>query len=205
MVLNIAVLGSTNGTDLQYIIDKLESGDLINISVSFVLSNKEESGILKRSQKHNLKTIYLNPKDFENRRKYDEGITKQLKMHEVEVILLIGYMRLMSSEFVDEWKNKVVNIHPSLLPAFAGGMNKSVHRAVLERGCKVTGASLIFIDHGADTGPIIMQRTCVVSDEDNVDTLKQKVQKLEGEMLVDFLQLFRDNRIVVKDDKVFVL
>src|SRR3989338_11233066 len=148
-MLNIAVLGSTKGTDLQAVIDDIESKKLA-AKISFVLSNKKDSYILERAKKHNLNAIFLDPK-AKTTLEYDDEITKLLESNKVDLILLIGYMKLMSHGFVDQWRNKVMNIHPSLLPAFAGGMDKNVHKAVLERGCKITGASLIFIDEGADT------------------------------------------------------
>lgn len=187
-MVNIAVLGSTRGTNLQTIINELESGNLPNVNICFVLSNKKTAQILERARRHNLKTIFLDPKVHKRRQDYDQKISDLLERHKVDYVLLIGYMKLMTPEFVGHWRNRVTNIHPSLLPAFAGGTDLNVHQAVLDRGCKVSGASLIFIDEGADTGPIISQRVCVVDDNETAGTLKTKVQKLEGEMLVQFLR-----------------
>ena len=193
--MKIAILGSTRGTDMQAIIDELNDR-LHDVEIAFVLSNKRDAYILERAKNHTIKHIYLDGTNY-SRENYDKLITMLLEQYTVKLIVLIGYMRLMSDSFVDRWCNKVMNIHPSLLPAYAGGMDRNVHDEVLKRGCKVTGASLIFIDKGADTGPIIDQRTCVVKSDDTVDTLKERVQGLEKEMIVDAIALYRDGKITV--------
>ena len=202
-ILKIAVLGSTKGTDLQSVIDAIESNKLKDVEISFVLSNKQDAYILKRAKKHNLKTIFLNSKGKE-REEYDKEVDKLLKENNIKLILLIGYMKLMSSWFVGEWLNKVMNIHPSLLPKYAGGMDKGVHETVLENKDKITGASLIFIDEGADTGPIILQKEVKVEENETVDTLKEKVQKAEQEIIIKGIELFRDNKIKVEGHKVTI-
>jgi len=111
----------------------------------------------------------------------------------------------MSDGFVDKWRNKVMNIHPSLLPMFAGGMDTNVHQAVLDHSCKVTGCSLIFIDEGADTGPIILQKAVEVKESDTVASLKIKVQKAEQEILIKGIELFRDNKIKIEGRIVHIL
>jgi phosphoribosylglycinamide formyltransferase-1 len=203
-IVNIAVLGSTKGTVLQYVIDQIESGVLKGINIKFVLSNVEKAGILDKARKHNLKAIYLTGKD-KTREEYDIQVSQLLENDNIDLVLLIGYMRLMSDSFVKKWLNKVVNIHPSILPAFAGQMDLNVHQAVIDRGCKLTGASLIFIDENADTGPIISQKCIMVEQDDTAETLKIKVQRLEGEMLVDFLYKWYENKIKVINNKVFIV
>lgn len=202
-MLNIAVLGSTKGTDLQAIIDAIENKKLA-ARISFVLSNKKDAYILERAKKHNIKAIFLDPKN-KTKEEYDCEITKLLEDSKIGLILLIGYMKLMSDEFVGRWRNKAMNIHPSLLPAFAGGMDRNVHEAVLERGCRVTGASLIFIDEGADTGPIILQEVVSISDDDAADSLKEKVQKAEQEILLQGIKLFAEGKLKVEGKKVRIL
>jgi phosphoribosylglycinamide formyltransferase-1 len=129
-------------------------------------------------------------------------VDRLLTENRVNLVLLIGYMKLMSSWFVKKWRNKVMNIHPSLLPMFAGGMDKNVHEQVLEYGCKVTGCSLIFIDEGADTGPIILQKAVYIDEGETVDSLKQKVQIAEQEIIIKGIELFRDKKIEVVGRKV---
>jgi phosphoribosylglycinamide formyltransferase-1 len=199
---NIAVLASTKGTDMQAIIDAIESRYL-NAVVKVVISNKKDCYALKRARDHNIPAVFLDPKG-KTREEYDREVSKIIEENDVNLILLIGYMKLMSDWFVDKYRNRVMNIHPSLLPAFAGGMDLNVHEAVLERGCKYTGASLIFIDEGADTGPIIMQQVVKVEDHDNPETLKQKVQKAEQELFLKTIPLYFQGRIKVKGKKVFI-
>jgi len=202
--MKIAILGSTRGTDMIGIIDAINNNTLLGIDIAFVLSNKENAYILERARQYNLNAIFLNPKG-KSREEYDDNITTLLENNGVELILLIGYMKLMSEKFVNRWRNKVMNIHPSLLPAFAGSIDRNVHADVLERGCKISGATLMFIDQGADTGPIISQRVCTVEQNDDVDSLKAKVQILEQELLVEALALYRDNSMYVVDKKVYFL
>lgn len=202
-MLNIAVLGSTKGTDLQAIIDAIENKKL-SARISFVLSNKKDAYILERAKKHNIKAIFLDPKG-KTKEEYDSEITKLLEDSKIGLILLIGYMKLMSDEFVGRWRNKVMNIHPSLLPAFAGGMDRNVHEAVLERGCRVTGASLIFIDEGADTGPIILQKVVDINDDDTADSLKEKVQDAEQEIILQGIKLFAQGKLEVDGRRVKIL
>ncbi|MBW2984753.1 phosphoribosylglycinamide formyltransferase [Candidatus Woesearchaeota archaeon] len=202
-MLNVAVLGSTRGTDLQAIIDAIESGKLKDVKISVVISNKKDAYILERAKKHNLESVFVDPKG-KSREEFDKEVDKILEEKGIGLILLIGYMKIMSSEFVQKWLNKVMNIHPSLLPAYAGGMDLNVHEEVLKRGCKVSGCSLIFIDEGADTGPIIIQKVCEIENDETADTLKAKVQKLEGEALIEGIELFRDGKLKVKGKRVIV-
>jgi len=202
--LKIAVLGSTRGTDLQAVIDAIESKKLTDVEISFVLSNKEDAFILERAKNHNLKSIFLSGKGME-REEYDREVDKLLVEEGIELVLLIGYMKLMSSWFVQKWLNKVMNIHPSLLPKYAGGMDKGVHETVLENGDNVTGATLIFIDEGADTGPIILQKEVEVVNEETVESLKAKVQQAEMDIIIKGIELYRDGKIKVDDHDVTIL
>jgi phosphoribosylglycinamide formyltransferase 1 len=199
---NIAILASTRGTDMQAIIDAIESKEL-DAKITVMISNKEDCYALERARTHNLKGVFVNPK-LKTREEYDEEISKLLEENEVDLILLIGYMKLMSDWFVQKYRNRVMNIHPSLLPAFAGDMDVNVHEAVLERGCKYTGASLIFIDEGADTGPIILQKLIKVENDDNVDSLKDKVQIVEQELFLEAIPLYFEGRLIVEGKRVFI-
>jgi len=181
----------------------MESNKLTDVAISFVLSNKEDAYILERARKHNLKAIFLDPKGKE-REEYDKEVDQLLQQHNIDLVLLIGYMKLMSSWFVQKWLNKVMNIHPSLLPKYAGGMDLNVHEEVLKNKEKVTGCSLIFIDEGADTGPIILQKKVPVEENDTADTLKEKVQKAEQEIIIKGIELYRDKKITVEGNKVHI-
>ena len=197
---NIAVLASTKATDMQAIIDAIQAGRL-NANLKLVISNKKDSFSLERARKYDIKSAFIDPKD-KSKEEYDRLISDMLEENNIRLILLIGYMKLMSSWFVSKYKNKVMNIHPSLLPAFAGDMDLNVHRAVLERGCKLTGASLIFINEGPDTGPIIMQKAVEVNEDDGEESLKIKVQEAEQELLLEAIPLYLAGKIVVTGKKV---
>ena len=203
MALNIAVMASTRGTDMQAVIDAIESGDLKDINLALVLTNKE-CGAAEKARKHNLKLVILGSKGME-REEYDKKVIELMKENNIDLILFIGWMRLITPLFVKTFENKIMNIHPSLLPAFAGGMDLNVHEEILKRGCKVTGCTLHFVDEGADTGPIIMQKVVKVKDDDTPDTLKERVQKAEEEAIIEALKLYRGGRIKVRGNKVRIL
>jgi phosphoribosylglycinamide formyltransferase-1 len=204
IMLKIAILGSTRGTSLQAVINAIKDEDLTNVEISFVLSDKREDNILKKADNNGIKTIYLDP-EGKSREEYDNEVDKLLQENNIDLVLLIGYMRLMTDEFVEKWRNKAMNIHPSLLPAYAGGVDMKVHEDVLKRGCKVSGCSLIFIDEGADTGPIILQKVCSIDIEETAETLKAKVQKLEGKALIEGIKLYKDRKLKVENGKVHIL
>ena len=200
---NIAVLASTRGTDMQAIIDAIEAGTL-DAGIAVVISNREDCYALEHARNHNIPAVYLDSAG-KTREQYDHEVSDIIEEYDAELILLIGYMKLMSDWFVDRYRNRVMNIHPSLLPAFAGGMDLNVHEAVLERGCRYTGCSLIFIDEGADTGPIILQKVVDVTGEDTPESLKDKVQKAEQEALLKAIPLYFAGRLKVEGDKVRIL
>ncbi|MFC1704816.1 phosphoribosylglycinamide formyltransferase [Nanoarchaeota archaeon] len=197
-------MGSTKGTDLQPILDAIESGKLADVKISVVISNKKDAFILERAKKHNIDAVFVDGKD-KSREDFDKEVDKLLEEKKADLVLLIGYMKIMSPAFVQKWLNKVMNIHPSLLPAFAGGMDLNVHEEVLKRGCKISGCTLIYIDEGADTGPIILQKVCEIDNDETADTLKAKVQKLEGEALIEGIERFRDSKLKVEGTIVKVL
>ncbi|KYH37552.1 MAG: hypothetical protein AYL29_005530 [Candidatus Bathyarchaeota archaeon B24] len=202
--LRIAVLGSTRGTDLQAVIDAIESGDL-DAEVVCVISNRRKAYILERARKHGIEAIYISPKGL-SREEYDRLVMKELeKRAPIDLILLIGYMRILSNEFVRRYRWRIMNIHPSLLPAFAGGMDLDVHRAVLDYGVKVTGCTLHFVDEGVDTGPIILQKPVKVDEDDTPETLKSKVQKAEQEIILEAIKLFKQGRLRVEGRRVRIL
>src|SRR3989338_9095921 len=151
-MLRLGVLASTKATDMQAVIDAIKSKKL-NAVISVVISNKKDAFALERARNHNIKAVFIDTKGKE-REQFDKEVAKELDNNKVDLIILIGYMRILSSWFVNKYKNKIMNIHPSLLPAFAGGMDKDVHQEVLKNKEKVTGATLHFVDEGADTGPI---------------------------------------------------
>ena len=200
MFMNIGVLGSTRGTDLQGVIDAIGSKQLSS-KISVVISNKEDAYILERAKKHNIEAVFIDSKGKE-RGEFDREVNSTLERYNVDLILLIGYMRILSPWFVNKWKNKIMNIHPSLLPAFAGGMDKDVHAKVLKSGVKETGCTLHFVAEDVDAGPIIMQKKVEIDKNETVDSLKEKVQKAEQEVVVKALKLYEAGKVKIEEGKV---
>ena len=199
--LKIGVLGSTRGTDLEGILQAIREGR-INAEIVVVISDRKNAYILERARNHGIEAIYISPKNFPSRRDFDREISRILRERGVELVLLIGYMRILSPEFVEEWENRIMNIHPSLLPAFAGGMDLNVHEEVLKRGVKVTGCTLHFVDKGTDTGPIILQEPVRVEEDDTPESLKKRVQTAEQKILVEGIRLFLEGKLEVREGRV---
>lgn len=199
-MLKIGILASTKGTDMQAVIDAIKSRKL-NAVISVVVSNKKDAYALERARSNGIKAVFIDAEGKE-RESYDKEVAKELDKNNVSLILLIGWMRILSPWFVSKYKNRIINIHPSLLPAFAGGMDKDVHQKVLERGCKVTGCTLHFVDESIDEGPIIMQKAVEIAEGETADSLKEKVQKAEQEIILKALDLFAKGKIEVKGKRV---
>ncbi|MBR9690879.1 phosphoribosylglycinamide formyltransferase [Candidatus Woesearchaeota archaeon] len=196
MTIKLGVLASTNATDMQGIIEAINNKEL-DSKIVCLISNKEDCGAMQRAKDNNIEAIFIDGKGKE-REEFDKEVYAELEKRNVDLILLIGYMRYLSPWFVQKTLNKVMNIHPSLLPAFAGGMDKGVHESILDWGCKVTGCTLHFIDEGADTGPIIIQKAIPIEEDETVDSLKTKIQKLEVEAFLEAIKLFAEGKIKVE-------
>ena len=190
-MINIGVLGATNGTDLQFIFNAIDEGKL-DANVSVVISNKEDSYILKRAQAHNTQNVFISHKN-KDREDFDSEMTMVLKEHSVELILLIGFMRILSSKFCNQWNGKILNVHPSLLPKYAGGMDTNVHEEVLKNNEKETGCTIHLVTDEVDKGPIVIQKRCLVDSDDTIESLKAKVQNLEGAAFLEAIPLFSNN------------
>ena len=190
-MINIGVLGSTNGTDLQFIFNAIDESKL-DANVSVVISNKEDSYILKRAQAHNTQNVFISHKN-KDRENFDSEMTMVLKKHSVELILLIGFMRILSSKFCNQWNGKILNVHPSLLPKYAGGMDTNVHEEVLKNNERETGCTIHLVTDEVDKGPIVIQKRCLVDSDDTIESLKAKVQNLEGAAFLEAIPLFSNN------------
>ncbi len=188
---------------MQAVIDAIESKKL-NAKIKVLISNKKNAYALERARKHNIDAVFIDSKGKE-REEFDKEVAKELDKNNVGLILLIGYMRILSPWFVNKYKNRIMNIHPSLLPAFAGGMDKDVHAEVLKAGVKVTGCTLHFVDESVDSGPIILQKKVNVAKNETVDSLKAKVQKAEQEIIIKALGLYEKGKIIVKNNKVIII
>ena len=190
-MINIGVLGSTKGTDLQAILDAIHSKKL-SATVSTVISNRKNAYILDRAKDHSVPFYFISHKG-KDRKDFDAEMTGVLKKHEVDLVLLIGFMRILSSSFCREWRNRILNVHPSLLPKYAGGMDTNVHEEVLKNRDKETGCTIHFVTDELDSGPILIQKKCAVEEGDTIETLKSKVQTLEGEAFLEAIPLMANN------------
>ncbi|MFQ5796191.1 MAG: phosphoribosylamine--glycine ligase [Candidatus Bipolaricaulia bacterium] len=194
--INLAVFASTHGTDLQAIIDANKAGQLDYVDLKFVLSNKKDCYALERARKAGLKTIFIDPKG-KTRDRYDEECLKVCRQHNIDLIVLIGYMRIISPVLIRSYRNKIMNIHPSLLPQYPG-MDMEVHRAVIENQEKESGCTLHFVDDGVDTGPIILQEKLTIDENETPESLKKKVQAKEKEVILRGIRMFAEGTIQLK-------
>ena len=188
-MIKLAVLGSTNGTDLRAIMAAISKGEL-DAEVSVVISNRKSAYILERARNYDVPAIFISHKE-KAREEFDAEMTTVLNKHGVDLVLLIGFMRILSSEFCRVWQNKLLNVHPSLLPKYAGGIDTNIHEEVLKNGDTETGCTIHFVTEEVDGGPILIQKKCPVYDNDNVDTLKVKVQALEGRAFVEAINIIK--------------
>ena len=195
-MLNIGVLISGGGTNLQAIIDETKSGG-INGTVKLVISNKEHAYGLERARLSGIKAIYETDED---------KIIELLKENNIDLIVLAGYLKIITPKFVDKFRNKIINIHPSLIPSFCGKgyYGEKVHQGVIDYGAKVTGATVHFVDEGADTGAIIMQETVNVKQDDDAKTLSKRVLEVEHRILKESIRLFCENKLSIQGRRVFI-
>lgn len=195
-MVNIAVLVSGGGTNLQAVIDATESNE-INGKVKLVISNKEGVYALERAKKHSIRAIT---------EKDNEKILALMEEEKIDLIVLAGYLKILPETLVKKYKNKIINIHPSLIPSFCGMgyYGSKVHEAVIKRGVKFTGATVHFVDEGADTGPIIMQAVVKVEQDDDASSIAKKVLVEEHKILKESIRLFCINKLDVKDGRVYI-
>ena len=182
----LAVLVSGTGTNLQAIIDAINSSELPNTEIAIVISSKKDAFALKRAESASIKNLFLNPESFSDNTLFNTELTKILKKYNVDLVILAGYTKILSNEFVNAFQNKIINIHPALLPNFGGkGMyGKKVHEAVLKSGAKESGCTTHFVINEVDTGPIIDQIKVPVLENDIVETLSKRVLNEEHKLLV---------------------
>ena len=195
-MVKIGVLISGGGTNLQAVIDGCENKS-INGEVKVVISNKEDAYGLERARNHKITAIC---------EKDENKIIEILKENEVELVILAGYLKIVSPKLVNEYRNKIINIHPSLIPAFCGKgyYGEKVHQGVIDYGAKVTGATVHFVDEGADTGPIIIQKTVEVKQDDDAKKLAERVLEVEHEILTKSISMFCENKLTVNGRRVYI-
>jgi phosphoribosylglycinamide formyltransferase-1 len=201
--LKIGVLISGSGTNLQSLIDNVEKGH-IDGKITVVISNKADAYGLERAKKQNIKSVFVDQKDYENSESYNEAVLKELKNCGVELVVLAGYLKILSRHFIETYRNRIINIHPSLIPSFCGKgyYGLKVHEAAVNYGVKVSGATVHFVDEEADSGPIIIQETVKVDYTDTPEKLQKKVLKIEHKILPLAVKLFCEGRLDVVGRKV---
>lgn len=186
MTLKLGVLGSTRGTSMLALIQAIQELN-VDARIELVLSDRQEALILQRAKNEGIKSLFIDKTGL-TRTAYDQRLSETLMQHRIDLVVLIGYMSILSPSFVAQWRHRIINVHPSLLPAFAGLMDKQVHEAVLASGRKETGCSVHYVTDEVDAGPVIFQKKCSVLPEDTMDTLKERVQGMEGEALALAIQ-----------------
>ena len=186
-MIRLGVLGSTKGSDLQAVLDAIHN-DALDAAVVVVVSNRENSYILERARKNNIPDVFV-PHTGKTRNEFDREITAALLKYSADLVLLIGFMRILSEEFCRKWQDQILNVHPSLLPKYAGGMDAGVHEEVLRNGDMETGCTIHFVTEEVDAGPILIQKKCAVSGSDTVESLKTKVQQLEGVAFIEAIKM----------------
>lgn len=193
---NIGVLVSGGGTNLQSVIDNIESGK-INGQIKVVISNKESAYGLERARKHGIKAIYLNG---------EKEIIEELKNNDVDLVVLAGFLKILSHDFTRAFENKIINIHPSLIPSFCGKgyYGLKVHETAVEYGVKVSGATVHFVDENTDTGAIIMQKTVDVLPDDSAQDLQKRVLCVEHEILSQVIAKFCEDKIKLVGRRVYI-
>ena len=183
--MKIAVLVSGGGTNLQAIIDAIASGKITNTEIALVISNKEGAYALKRAEQAGIKGAVISPKEYADKEEYSQDMIKTIKDAGCELIVLAGFLVVLPESFVNAFEGKIINIHPSLIPSFCGDgfYGLKVHEKALERGVKVTGATVHYVDSGTDTGPIIDQKAVYIKADDTPETLQRRVME-EAEWVI---------------------
>lgn len=197
-MLKIGVLASGRGTNLQSIIDGIESGE-IPAEIELVISDNQNAGALKRAEKHGIESSYIEPNDYKNDKKFEAAMLEELAAKDVELVVMAGFMRLLSPYFISKYRNQIMNIHPSLLPAFKG---LHAQKQALEYGVKIAGCTVHFADEGMDTGPIILQAAVEVKDDDTEDSLADRILEEEHRIYPKAIRLYAEDQLRVVEGKV---
>ena len=190
-IFNIAVLVSGRGSNLQSIINSIERKEL-DVNLSVVISNKKEAMALERAKKNGIKTIFIDPTAYLNSQEYDKELIKKLRELSIDLVCLAGYMRILSKEVIQSFDRKIINIHPSLLPAFPG---LNAQKQAIKYGVKFSGCTVHFVDSGIDTGPIIMQTAVPVYDNDDEKSLSKRILEQEHYLYPKAIKMIRENKI----------
>lgn len=204
-MLKLAVLVSGGGTNLQAIIDSIQKNDITNASIAVVISNNKNAYALERAAMNQIPAECVSPKDFAERAEFNQALLDTIDKYEPDLIVLAGYLVIVPELVIKKYSNRIINIHPSLIPAFCGTgyYGLKVHEGVLERGVKVTGATVHFVDEGTDTGPIILQQAVAVEDGDTPEILQRRVmEEAEWKILPQAIDLIANGKLEIVNNLV---
>ena len=199
-----AVLVSGGGTNLQAIIDAKASGLIRNAEISLVISNNPSAYALTRAKNAGIKASCISPSEFDSRELFNKALIQALTLAEIDLVVLAGFLVIIPREMVEKFRNRIINVHPSLIPSFCGTgcYGLKVHEKALSRGVKITGATVHFVDEGTDTGPIILQKAVEVKDGDTAETLQKRVmEEAEWKILPEAIELVASGQVKVVDGK----
>lgn len=206
-MLKIAVCVSGGGTNLQAIIDGIENQTITNAEIKVVISNNKNAYALERAKQHGIEAVCISPKDYESRDAFNEEFLAKLDSYEVDLVVLAGFLVVIPPQMIKEYRNRIINIHPSLIPSFCGTgyYGLKVHEGALARGVKVTGATVHFVDEGTDTGPIILQKAVAVEEGDTPEILQRRVmEQAEWIIMPQAINLIANGKVSVTDHKVTI-
>ena len=206
-MLRIGVLVSGGGTNLQAVIDALQTGTITNASIEVVISNNPNAYALGRAKNNEIDAMCISPKNFVTREEFNDTLISKLDSYNLDLIVLAGCMVVLPAKLIAKYENRIINIHPALIPSFCGkgfyGLH--VHKEVLKRGVKITGATVHFVDEGTDTGPIIMQKAVEVKEDDTPETLQRRVmEEAEWKIMPKAIDLIANGKVTIKDRKVLI-
>ena len=201
-MLNVVVLVSGGGTNLQAIIDAVETGTITNTKITGVISNNKNAYALERAKNHGIEGLCISPKDYETREAFNDAFLEKLNSYQVDLVVLAGFLVVLPEKMIKAYENRIINIHPSLIPSFCGKgfYGLKVHEGVLERGVKITGATCHFVDAGTDTGPIILQKAVEVKQGDTAEVLQRRVmEEAEWIIMPKAIDLIANGKVSVVD------
>jgi phosphoribosylglycinamide formyltransferase 1 len=207
-MLKIAVLVSGGGTNFQAIIDGIHNKTITNTQIEVVISNNKSAYALERARQNNIKAESISPRDFETRELFNEALLNTIDSYHVDLIVLAGFLVVLPEKMIAAYANRIINVHPSLIPAFCGTgyYGLKVHEGALERGVKVTGATVHFVDEGTDTGPIILQKAVAVNQNDTPEILQKRVmEEAEWVIMPEAINLIANDKIKVMDGKAVIM
>ena len=207
-MLKVAVLVSGGGTNLQAILDAIDNGTITNAKVEVVISNNKNAYALERAKNHGIEALCVSPKDYETRDAFNEAFLEKLDSYNPDLVVLAGFLVEIPEQMIAKYRNRIINIHPSLIPSFCGTgyYGLKVHEGVLKRGVKVTGATVHFVDEGTDTGPIILQKAVEVQQDDTPEILQRRVmEQAEWIIMPKAIDLIANGKVSVVDGRVRIV